>query len=68
MDERTIPLPRPDQKPESASKKLRNEWGEDFHYRALFDQTGEYVFIIGLDLRDITANQQALILLGYTEQ
>src|SRR5688572_17724002 len=68
MDERTIPLPRPDQKPESASKKLRNEWGEDFHYRALFDQTGEYVFIIGLDLRYITANQQALSLLGYTEQ
>lgn len=68
MDERTIPLPRPEQRPESAPKKLRNEWGEDFHYRALFDQTGEYVFIIGLDLCYITANQQALSLLGYTEQ
>ncbi len=67
MDERTIPLPRPERKPESASNKQRNDWGEDFHYRALFDQTGESVFIIGLDLRYITANQQALSLLGYEE-
>ena len=65
MDERTIPLPRPEQKSASASSKLRNDWGEDFHYRALFEQTGEAVFIIGLDLRYITANQQALSLLGY---
>ena len=48
-------------------KRPRNEWGEDFHYRALFEQTGECVFIIGLDLRYLTANQQALSLLGYEE-
>ena len=68
MDEKTIPLPRPEQKLESDSKKFRNQWGEDFHYRALFEQTGECVFIIGLDLRYITANQQALSLLGYEER
>src|SRR5688572_9029079 len=67
MDEKTIPLPRPGRKPDSAQKKPRNDWGEDFHYRALFEQTGECVFIIGLDLRYITANQQALSLLGYEE-
>ncbi|MGZ9223925.1 MAG: ATP-binding protein [Anaerolineales bacterium] len=33
----------------------------------MFEQTGECVFIIGLDLRYITANQQALSLLGYEE-
>lgn len=66
-DQKTIPLARREQKPDSASKKSRNEWGEDFHYRALFEQIGECVFIIGLDLRYITANQQALSLLGYEE-
>ncbi|HET9905585.1 MAG TPA: ATP-binding protein [Anaerolineales bacterium] len=65
MDEKTIPLSRYQQEYEAASKKKENEWGEDFHYRALFEQTGECVFIIGLDLRYITANQQALRLLGY---
>ncbi|MGZ9166216.1 MAG: PAS domain S-box protein, partial [Anaerolineales bacterium] len=67
MDEKRISLPRPGQKPDSALKRSRNEWGENFHYRALFEQTGECVFIIGLDLRYITANQQALSLLGYEE-
>jgi PAS domain S-box-containing protein len=67
MDEKTMPLPRPGRKPDSALRRSRNEWGENFHYRALFEQTGECVFIIGLDLRYITANQQALSLLGYEE-
>jgi len=67
MDEKTIPLPRPGAKPGSALKRPRNEWGEDFHYRALFEQTGECVFIIGLDLRYITANHKALSLLGYEQ-
>src|SRR5688572_18495684 len=67
MDEKTIPLPRPSRKPDAAQKKQRNDWGEDFHYRALFEQTGECVFIVGLDLRYIAANQQALSLLGYEE-
>ncbi len=36
-------------------------------YRALFEHTGECVFIVGLDLKFITANQQALQLIGYDE-
>ena len=67
MDEKGIPLPTPGQNSDSTLKRSRNEWGENFHYRALFEQTGECVFIIGLDLRYITANQQALSLLGYEE-
>jgi len=67
MGEKTIPLPGPGQNADSALRRSRNEWGENFHYRALFEQTGECVFIIGLDLRYITANQQALSLLGYEE-
>ena len=63
MDEKTIPLPR---RPENTNQILRAaKWGNDFHYRALFEQIEEAVFIIGLDLRYITANQQALSLLGY---
>ncbi len=38
-----------------------------FDYRALFEQTGECVFIVGLDLKFITANHQALQLIGYDE-
>lgn len=68
MDEKTIPLPRPGRKPDPGLGRSRHQWGEDFHYRALFEQTGECVFIIGLDLRYITANQQALSLLGYEER
>ncbi len=45
----------------------RRQWGEDLHYRALFEQTGECVFIIGLDFCYLAANQQALSLLGYDE-
>ncbi|HEX6270638.1 MAG TPA: ATP-binding protein [Anaerolineales bacterium] len=67
MDEKTLPLPRPKRNSDSALKRSPNGWGENFHYRALFEQTGECVFIIGLDLRYITANQQALSLLGYEE-
>ncbi|HLF73664.1 MAG TPA: ATP-binding protein [Anaerolineales bacterium] len=67
MDERTIPPSGRGKRTGSLPKSPRNQWGEDFHYRALFEQTGECVFIIGLDLRYITANQRALDLLGYEE-
>lgn len=50
-----------------ASKRTDRKWGDDLHYRALFEQTGECVFIIGLDLHYIAANKQALALLGYEE-
>ncbi len=66
MDEKTIPfdkLPMDIKVQVSGVNKLR----ADLDYRALFEQTGECVFIIGLDLKFITANEQALLLLGYEE-
>jgi len=67
MDEKTIPLSKlpVDIRVQLASP--RQKWGEKLDYRALFEQTGECVFIIGLDFRFITANQQAIRLLGYDE-
>lgn len=67
MADETIPLQTFFSKSGVMSKKTDNKWGDDLHYRALFEQTGECVFIIGLDLRYIAANQQALSLLGYEE-
>ena len=66
MDEKTIPLSRlpVDVKVQISGK---SKIGADLDYRALFEQTGECVFIIGLDFKFITANQQALRLLGYEE-
>jgi PAS domain S-box-containing protein len=67
MHEKTIPLQKYTTKSFALTKApLHNESG-DLHYRALFDQTGECVFIIGLDLCYRAANQQALNLLGYEE-
>lgn len=43
-------------------------WDQDFHYRALFEQTQDCVFIISFDLRYIAVNPQAVHLLGYSEQ
>ena len=55
MDEKTVPLSR---LPVDVKVHLagRNKLGADLDYRALFEQTGECVFIIGLDFRIITAN------------
>jgi PAS domain S-box-containing protein len=68
MDEKTIPISR-----DPAGQKLLAEArniqpGNTLNYRALFDQTQECVFIIGLDLTYIAANQQALQLLRYEEK
>lgn len=69
MDEKTIPLSSlPPHLAGLVEKQNKLAWGEDVHYRALFDQTGESVFIIGMDLHYITANQQALDLLGYKKE
>jgi len=66
MDEKTIPISR---LPVDIKALLggKNKLGTNLDYRALFEQTGECVFIIGLDFKFITANQQALRLLGYEE-
>lgn len=68
MDEKTIPLPRPNISQIIKDRNPQQVWGDNLHYRALFEQTGECVFIIGLDFRYLAANQQALRLLGYEER
>jgi len=67
MDEKTIPLDKYFIESRLHARKPGKKWGEDLHYRSLFDQTSECVFIIGMDFRYLTANQQALSLLGYAE-
>jgi len=68
MDEKTIPLSQnaPLQKLLVGAQKTTS--GRNLNYRALFDQTQECVFIIGLDLTYISANGQALQLLRYEEK
>jgi PAS domain S-box-containing protein len=66
MDEKPIPLSKLPVDVEGQSNG-KDKLDADLDYRALFEQTGECVFIIGLDFKFITANQQALRLLGYEE-
>jgi PAS domain S-box-containing protein len=66
MDEKTIPLGK---LPVDVRVQIsgKNTLGTDLDYRALFEQTGECVFIIGLNFKLVAVNQQALRLLGYEE-
>jgi len=68
MDEKTIPLDKYIIESRINARKANKKWGEDLHYRALFEQTSECVFIIGMDFHYLAANQQALRLLGYEER
>lgn len=67
MDEKTIPLNKLPVEVKVHLSKGKSKWEDKLDYRALFEQTGECVFLIGLDFRFITANTQALKLLGYEE-
>jgi len=67
MDEKTIPLPRLKINSVMQPEKTSQESNETLYGRALFAQTSECVFIIGLDFCYIAANLQALSLLGYEE-
>jgi two-component system phosphate regulon sensor histidine kinase PhoR len=67
MSEKTMPLHRLSTHQIEQIRGAQKIWGEDLHTRALFDQIGECVFIIGMDFRYLAANQQALRLLGYEE-
>ena len=67
MHEKTVPLQKFFNKSGAMMKDSVRHDRNGLHYRALFDQTGECVFIIGLDLCYRAANQQALNLLGYEE-
>ena len=67
MDEKTIPLDKYRFGTSALTTRASRLWGKDVHYRALFEQTSECVFIIGLDFQYLAANQQALSLLGYEQ-
>jgi PAS domain S-box-containing protein len=73
MNQNTIPIPKRPRRSKASSKEKSSTqtepaWDENFHYRALFEQTEDCVFIISLDLRYMAANPQAIHLLGYSEQ
>ena len=68
MDEKTIPLPAIHASESSSEQPKNKAWGDDFHYRALFEQSDDCIFIISLGLVYMAANPQALQLLGYTER
>lgn len=71
MNQDTVPIPpRRSQSPSADSPPQARPpaWDQNFHYRALFEQTQDCVFIISFDLRYIAANPQAIHLLGYSEQ
>src|SRR5574342_1232529 len=68
MDPKTISIKPVANKQAETGVKLQRNWDKSISYRALFEQTGECIFIISLDFRYITANQQALNLLGYKEE
>jgi PAS domain S-box-containing protein len=45
----------------------RAAWSGELDYRALFEQTGDCVFIISLDFRILSLNPQAIRTLGYSD-
>ncbi|NOT06516.1 MAG: PAS domain S-box protein [Anaerolineales bacterium] len=68
MDDKTIPIKALPPEIRAKLEKRKTNWEVDQFGRALFEQTGECVFIIDMDLRYLTANRQALLLLGYNER
>ena len=67
MDEKTIPLANFQADKSQPEESKNKAWGDDFHYRALFEQSDDCIFIISLGLCYMAANPQALQLLGYSE-
>ena len=67
MDEKTIPLPKLHVKSATIFGASEKGWDEHLYGRELFEQSGECIFIIGMDLRYIAVNGRALSLLGYEE-
>ncbi len=67
MDDRTRPISR--LSPEIIRKlgARKEKWDVDKFGSTLFEQTGECVFIIGMDLRYLAANPRAVHLLGYEQ-
>jgi PAS domain S-box-containing protein len=67
MDDRTRPIGRRSIDLGGKPAAGRREWDIEQFGSILFEQTGECVFIIGMDLHYLAANRQALNLLGYEE-
>ena len=67
MDEKTIPSTKLRIKPATLPVTAETDWDEHLYGRELFEQSGECIFIIGLDLRYVAVNRRALNLLGYEE-
>ncbi len=53
--------------PPAVSTLASRRWGNNFNYRALFEQSDECIFIINFDLHYLAVNPQVLTLLGYQE-
>jgi len=68
MDDKTIPIKNLPAEIKAKLEKKNKSWEVDQFGQSLFEQTGECVFIIGMDLHYLAANQQALHLLGYNER
>ncbi len=72
MNQDTIPIPNRSNRIQTGQQesfaKPERIWDQSFHYRALFEQTEDCVFIISLGLRYIAVNPQTIQLLGYSEQ
>ncbi|HND48329.1 MAG TPA: PAS domain S-box protein, partial [Anaerolineales bacterium] len=61
MDEKVLPL-------KAIGVDIKDtSWNGDLDYRALFEQTGDGVFIIGLDFNVLAANPPANRMLGYVD-
>ena len=67
MDDKTAPIKSPTFENRAIPGKKKGRQLIDQFGPALFEQTGECVFIIGMDLRYLAANRPALDLLGYDE-
>jgi len=65
MDDKTIPIKNLPVEIRSMLKESGAVWDVDQFGQTLFEQTGECVFIIGMNLHYLAANRQALNLLGY---
>ena len=63
MDEKLLPVNFSD-----AIETQGSAWHGELDYRALFEQTGDCVFIISPDFRTLTLNSQAMRLLGYSNR
>jgi len=63
MDEKILPFKKVD----IGVDVQGNSWSGDLDYRALFEQTGDCVFIINLDFTILAVNPQANRMLGYAD-